>query len=145
MFFRKKDWVLAMSKVRVSPKNSRDKTVPVAAEISRGSRAALVRSSISTSMAKTMAMIGALKMAATAAVEPQASSKVVDLALRLKSCARLEPMAEPVSTIGASSPTEPPKPTVNVLATIDEYMLCLRSFPSLLKMDFSTMDTPCPI
>ena len=30
-----------------------------------------------------------------------------------------EPMAEPVSTIGASGPTEPPKPIVVALATTD--------------------------
>ncbi len=112
-----------MSKVTVSPKKKMERTVPVAAETSNGSRAALVRSSIRTSRAKTMAVIGALKMAANAAVEPQANNNVVVLALRLKSRAKLEPMAEPVKTIGASNPTEPPKPTVNVLAITDEYIL----------------------
>ena len=33
-------------------------------------------------------------------------------------------MEAPVSTMGASAPTEPPKPMVNELATIDEYVLC---------------------
>ena len=31
-----------------------------------------------------------------------------------------DPMAEPVSTIGASGPTDPPKPIVAELAMIDE-------------------------
>ena len=96
-------------------------------------------------MANTMAMIGALKMAATAAVEPQASKSVVLLALRLNNRATLEPIAEPVNTIGASSPTEPPKPTVSVLATIEEYILWRRNLPSLLKIDFNRIQTPCRI
>jgi hypothetical protein len=34
--------------------------------------------------------------------------------------ARFEPIDAPVSTIGASDPTDPPKPMVNELAIIDE-------------------------
>ena len=37
---------------------------------------------------------------------------------------RLEPMAEPVSTIGASAPTEPPKPMVIADAMTLDHVLC---------------------
>ena len=37
----------------------------------------------------------------------------------------MEPIAEPVSTIGASAPTDPPKPIVSELATIDDQVLYL--------------------
>ena len=33
-------------------------------------------------------------------------------------------MAEPVSTIGASAPTEPPKPIVIAEAMTDDHVLC---------------------
>jgi hypothetical protein len=39
-------------------------------------------------------------------------------------CPRLEPIAEPVSTIGASAPTEPPKPIVIADAITDDQQLC---------------------
>ena len=38
--------------------------------------------------------------------------------------ARFEPMAAPVSTIGASAPTDPPKPIVRPEPTMDDHMLC---------------------
>lgn len=94
--------------------------MPVAAESNRGKIAVPVKSSISTSNVKTMAATGALKMAAIAAADPHASNKVVCLALRWKKRPRLEPIAEPVNTIGASNPTDPPKPTVMALEIIDE-------------------------
>ena len=42
----------------------------------------------------------------------------------LKSCPKFEPMAEPVSTMGASAPTEPPKPIVMAEAMTDDQQLC---------------------
>ena len=47
---------------------------------------------------------------------------------------KLEPIAEPVSTIGASAPTEPPKPMVMELAMIDDQVLCLLMRPCLRDM-----------
>ena len=109
-----------MENITLRPRKNMDITVPVAAEISKGRMALPVKSSISTSKVKTMAAMGALNMAAMAAAEPHASNKVVCLALRWNNRARLEPMAEPVSTIGASKPTDPPKPTVMALDTMEE-------------------------
>ena len=113
-------WVAPMVNITSWPRKSTDITVPVAAESNSGKRALPVRSSISTSKVKTSAAMGALKMAAIAAVEPQANSRVVCRVLRWKNRATFEPMALPVSTIGASNPTEPPNPTVTALATMEE-------------------------
>ena len=128
--------------ITVLPQKRSEKTVPVMAEMSRGRMALPVRSSMSTSKVKTIAAIGALKMAAMAAVEPHASNKVVCLLFILNIRATFEPIAEPVSTIGASKPTEPPNPTVMELATMEEYTLWNRNLPSLLQMAFNTMLTP---
>ena len=43
-------------------------------------------------------------------------------------------MAEPVSTIGASAPTEPPKPMVIPDATTDDQQLCPLSREFLVEM-----------
>ncbi len=142
MFSMWNDSMWGRENITPFPKNRREMTVPVAAEMTKGRSEAVVKSIISTSIAKMMAAIGALKIAAIAPAEPQANNRIVFLADKLNERARLEPMADPVSTIGASSPTEPPNPTVMELATIEEYMLWLRNLPSCLLMDFKTMLTP---
>ena len=43
-------------------------------------------------------------------------------------------MAEPVNTIGASAPTDPPKPMVMADATIDVQQLCAFSFDCFVEM-----------
>ena len=80
----------------------------------------MVRSSIKTSKVKTIPAIGALKIPAIAPAAPQPTISVTYLYLSLKIRARFEPIDAPVKTIGASAPTEPPKPIVNELATIEE-------------------------
>ena len=77
-----------------------------------GSNDAMVRSIISTSKVNTNPAIGALKMPAMAADAPQPMSSISVWLSNLNICPRLLPMAEPVSTMGASAPTEPPKPMV---------------------------------
>ena len=47
--------------------------------------------------------------------------------------ARFEPIDAPVNTIGASAPTDPPKPMVNGLATMEDHVLC--GFNLLLPRD----------
>ena len=47
---------------------------------------------------------------------------------------KLDPIAEPVTTIGASNPAEPPKPTVKALVNMFEYILVLRMMEDLLEM-----------
>jgi hypothetical protein len=128
--------------ITFSPKNRVDNTVPVAADINKGSKAALVKSNINTSIENTIAAIGALNTAANAAVDPHANSNTVFFLDKLNNLAKLEPIAEPVNTIGASNPTEPPKPTVMELATIDEYILCALNLPLLFPIAFNAMLTP---
>ena len=50
--------------------------------------------------------MGALKIAATAPVDPQAVNKTT-IVFEMKNEPNCEPIAEPVNVIGASNPTEP--------------------------------------
>ena len=83
----------------------------------------MLRSTISTSRVNTKPAIGALKMPAMAAAAPHPTSSMSVLLSILNSCPRLEPIDEPVSTIGASAPTEPPKPMVMADAITDVQQL----------------------
>src|SRR5574344_2831688 len=96
----------AIVSITPSPKKRSERMVPVAAEISNGTTAVAVKSNIKTSIAKTMEAMGALKIAAIAAEEPHANNIMVFLGDKLNNRAKLEPIAEPVNTIGASNPTE---------------------------------------
>ena len=91
--------------------------------MSRGTIEVIVRSINNTSMTKVTPAIGALKMPPTAPAAPQPTRSMSVRWSSLKNCPRLEPMAEPVSTIGASAPTEPPNPMVILDATIDDQQL----------------------
>ena len=79
---------------------------------SSGSRDASVKSKLKTSMANTIAAIGALKIDDRAPAEAQLISKILVAWFRWSVLAILELMAAPVATVGPSSPTDPPKPTV---------------------------------
>ena len=75
-------------------------------------------------MVKTSPAIGALKMPATAPEAPQPMRIIsVRWSMRVIRPKKL-PMAEPVSTIGDSAPTEPPQPIVMAEATTDDQQLC---------------------
>lgn len=63
-------------------------------------------------MANIIAAIGALNRADIAPAAAQPISNVLEAWLKRKSLERLELMAAPVTTVGASSPTDPPNPTV---------------------------------
>ena len=84
----------------------------------------IVISMSSTSSVKTSPAIGALKMPAIAPAAPQPTSVISVLRSMWNSFPRFEPMADPVSTIGASAPTEPPKPMVIAEAMTDDQQLC---------------------
>ena len=88
-----------------------------------GNSEAIVRSIISTSSVNTSPAMGALKTAAMAADAPHPTSSIIFWRSSLNSWPRLLPMAEPVSTIGASAPTEPPKPMVIADAMTDVQQL----------------------
>ena len=97
--------------------------VAVTEEMSNGATDVMVRSIISTSSVKTRPAIGAWKIPPTAPAAPQPIMSIMVFWSRRKSLARLLPMAEPVSTIGASAPTEPPKPMVSAEPTREDHML----------------------
>lgn len=54
-------------------------------------------------------------------------------------------MAEPVSTIGASAPTDPPKPMVMAEVITDVQQLCAFSLDLLVAMAYNTRVIPCDI
>ena len=72
----------------------------------------MVRSIISTSKTNRTPAMGALNTPAIAPAAPQPRSVITCLRLILKKRLMLEAIALPVSTMGASSPTEPPNATV---------------------------------
>ena len=84
-----------------------------------------MRSRLKTSMAKTMAAIGALKIEDMAPAAAQPISRVREAWFIWNIREMFEPMEAPVATVGPSSPTEPPKPTV-IGAVIREAYICIR-------------------
>ena len=97
------------------------------------------------SRVKSTPASGALNMPATAPAAPHPRRMVMFLYDSPVFLAILEPMAAPVYTIGASAPTDPPKPMVTELATRDDHMLCGFILDSFLDTASSTFVTPCPM
>jgi hypothetical protein len=95
----------------------------VTLDISNGKSDDIVRSSISTSSVNTRPAMGALKIPDTAPAAPQPIRSIMTFFSILNKLPRLEPIAEPVMTIGDSAPTEPPKPIVIPLAMSDDHEL----------------------
>lgn len=85
---------------------------PVTDAISKGIKLAVLTSINITSTANITAPIGAPNIAEIAPAAPHPISKVLFLELRWTKSPMLEPIADPVTNIGASKPTEPPNPTV---------------------------------
>ena len=95
------------------------KQVAVTQAIRIGNSEAMVRSTIRTSRVNTNPAIGALKTPAIAAAAPAPTSNIMVRLSVLNILPKLEPIAAPVNTIGASAPTEPPKPMVIPDATTE--------------------------
>lgn len=85
---------------------------------------------------------GALKIPAMAPAAPQPTSNINVRCSILNTLPRLEPIAEPVSTIGASAPTDPPNPMVMALAIVDDQILCRLIRPCLREMAYRILVTP---
>jgi len=81
--------------------------------ISKGIMETRVRSKLKISIAKIIAATGALNKEdiAPAAAQPISNVRVAWFILNIRD--KLELNDAPVATVGASSPTEPPKPTVS--------------------------------
>ena len=106
------------------PMKMYEKHVAVTHDIRMGSSEAMDRSTISTSSVNTSPAMGALNMPAMAAAAPQPTNSIRLFFSTWNSCPRLLPMADPVSTMGASAPTEPPKPMVMADAMTEDQQLC---------------------
>ena len=98
-------------------------TVAVTDEINKGATEVIVKSIISTSKVKTNPAIGALKIPPIAPAAPQPIMSIIVFWSKRKALAKLLPIAAPVSTIGASAPTEPPKPIVSPEPAIELHIL----------------------
>ena len=119
--------------------------VAVTDEIRSGATDVIVRSIISTSSVKTRPAIGALKIPPIAPAAPQPIISIIVFWSRRKALARFEPMAAPVSTIGASAPTEPPKPMVSPEPTTEDHMLCGLIIDLRWEIAYSIFVIPCEI
>ena len=93
-------------------------------------------------MTKTSPVMGALKMPPRAPATPQPMSSIRLRCSRRKRRPKFDPIAAPVSTMGDSAPTEPPKPMVMALAMSEDQVLW--GFSRLLRceMALSTFVTP---
>ena len=94
------------------------------------------------SSVKSTPASGALKIPATAPAAPHPRRRVMFLYDKPIFLPMLEPIAAPVYTIGASAPTEPPKPMVTELATRDDHMLCGLILDSFFETASKTFVTP---
>lgn len=104
--------------------NAKVSAAAVTLASSRGSSDPMVRSIMSTSSVKTSPVMGALNIPATAPAAPQPTSSISVLLFMRNSRPRFDPMADPVSTMGASAPTDPPNPIVMALAMMLVQVLC---------------------
>jgi hypothetical protein len=109
--------------IKELPERIYETEVAVTDEISSGTIDVSVISSISTSSVNTSPAMGALKIPPIAPAAPQPTSNISVFWSSLKNFPRFEPIAEPVSTMGASAPTDPPKPIVTELPTSDDHTL----------------------
>ena len=117
----------------------------VAVDMSRGMNRGMVISVSNTSIAKITPAMGQLKTAAIPDAAPHARSKTRSLSPNPSRVAMLEPMAEPVMTMGASSPALPPNPIVIPLVTMCEYILFFSTRPDRRTMEKRMLPRPFSI
>ncbi len=96
------------------------------------------------SIAKNTPARGALNVAEMPPAAPQATSSFTLRSSRWNSCAREDPSAEPICTIGPSRPTEPPPPMHSALASAFTTATCGRMRPPFLAIATMTSGTPWP-
>ncbi len=83
----------------------------------------MASSLISISIAKSTPAMGLLKIAAIPPAAPHPRSSFLSLSPILRSSAVFDPIAAPVTEMGASNPAEPPNPNVKKLLKSWEYSL----------------------
>ena len=119
----KKGSLFVSGNIASCPLTKNDIAVAVTEEMSNGAIRVMVRSIISTSRVKTRPAIGAWKIPPIAPAAPQPIMSIMVFWSRRNSFAKLLPIAAPVITIGASAPTEPPKPMVIADPTTEVHVL----------------------
>ena len=88
---------------------------------------AKVRSKLKISTANNIAAIGALKIDDIAPAAAAPIKSVLVAWFKWKVLPKFDPNAAPVATVGPSSPTEPPKPTVIGAVIKEDHIWCLGS------------------
>lgn len=111
--------------------------------VNMGSKDAIDKSTINTSNVKTRPAIGALNMPAIAAAAPHPTRSIKVLLSNLNNCPKFEPIAEPVKTIGASAPTDPPKPIVMADAITEDQQLCTLRRDRFEEIAYNIRVMPC--
>ncbi len=121
--------------IKSFPKNKYDVTIADTDAINKGTSETRVRSKLNTSTANIIAAIGALKIADIAPAAAAPKSIILVLEFMWNILAMFDPIAEPVATVGPSSPTDPPKPTVSGAVIIDPHIWKRRITP--LRLDIA--------
>ena len=109
-------------------------TAATALDIIIGTSAETLNSGRSTSAANSTPAMGLSKIAEIAAAEPHPSSSERCRRSICRKLALFAPIAAPVSTLGASRPAEPPKPTEIAL---DSMWLIISTAGILVRFRFS--------
>ena len=91
-----------------------------------------------------MAAIGALKMEDIAPAAAQPISKVLDAWFIKNIREILDPNDAPVATVGPSSPTDPPKPTVIGAVIKEAYIWKRFMIPFCLEIAYRVVGIPWP-
>lgn len=116
--------------------------VAVAVEISKGIKTGMETSANKTSIAKIVPAIGLLKTAAIPEAAPHASKRIFSLLPNFMKPPIFEPMADPVITMGASNPAEPPNPIVSPLVSMCEYIFDFSIIPDLFTIEKMIPESP---
>ena len=98
-----------------------------------------------TSIENTAAAIGALNVAAIPPAAPHVTSVRTSFAVRCVHCPTVDPMADPICTIGPSRPAVPPNPIVSEDAMTFTLTTRLRMWPPRVASAVMTSGTPCPL
>ena len=122
-----------------------DTNAPVTAEIIIGINAEMATSVRITSTANKTPAIGALNAEPIPAETPHANSNILFFCDNLYFCAKLEPNAAPVITIGLSNPAEPPSPTVRELVIICAYICFAGKIPPFFATACNILALPFSI
>ena len=114
-------------------------------EVSSTSRKSVWILPMSTSIEKMAAAIGALKVAAIPPAAPQVTSVRTFSEVSRLHWPTVEPIADPICTIGPSRPAAPPNPIVSDDAITFTVTTRFRIRPPLVASAVMTSGTPCPL